>query len=226
MESKEINGLKTIFIPAKAKNIDVVPVLKKLKLDVKRIGLISAVQYIDYLDDAKVFLESKGFEVFIAGQMVGCNSSNAIKIKDKVDAYVFIGSGEFHPLELVNYSGIDEIYLANPVSCNITKFDKKELEKLEKKKIGKIKKYLTVNKIGILVSVKPGQNALKAALKFAENCGKEAYVFMADEIDINRLEDFNDIKMWVNTSCPRLEGNNIISLKDIVGSKLVDYHTY
>jgi 2-(3-amino-3-carboxypropyl)histidine synthase len=226
METKEIQGVKTIFISAKAKNIDVIPVLKKLKLNVKRIGLISAVQYVDYLGQAKEFLEKKGFEVIIAGQMVGCNSSNAIKIKDSVDAYVFIGSGEFHPLELVNYTNIDEIYLVNPVSQNITKFDKEELVKLERKKIGKIKKYLTVNKIGILVSVKPGQNALKAALKFAENCGKEAYVFMADEIDINKLEDFNDIKLWVNTSCPRLEGNNIVSLKDIIGSKLVDYHTY
>ena len=203
-----------------------IPVLKKLKLDVKRIGLISAIQYVDYLDQTKEFLEERGFEVIVAGQMVGCNSSNAIKIKNKVDAYIFIGSGEFHPLELVNYSGIGEIYLVNPVSQNITKFDKKELEKLEKKKIGKIKKYLMADKIGILVSVKPGQNALKAALKFAENCGKEAYVFMADEIDINKLEDFNDIKLWVNTSCPRLEGNNIVSLKDIIGSKLVDYHTY
>jgi len=77
-----------------------------------------------------------------------------------------------------------------------------------------------------LVSVKPGQQALKVALNFAKNCGKEAYVFMENEIDVAKLEDFNDIKLWVNTSCPRLEANNIVSLKDIIGSKLVDYHSY
>ena len=82
------------------------------------------------------------------------------------------------------------------------------------------------DKIGILVSLKPGQQALKAALKFAQDCKKEVYVFLGDEIDINRLEDFNDIGLWVNTSCPRLEGKNIISLKDIRKSELVDYHTY
>ena len=49
---------------------------------------------------------------------------------------------------------------------------------------------------------------------------------MEKKIDINKLEDFNDIKLWVNTSCPRLEGNNIVSLKDIIGSKLVNYHNY
>jgi 2-(3-amino-3-carboxypropyl)histidine synthase len=226
METKKIEGLKTIFIPAKAENIDVIPVLKKLKVKEKRIGLISAIQYIDYLEQVKKYLEEKGHTVIIAGQMVGCNSSNAIKIKDEVDTYVFIGSGEFHPLELVNYSGVDAVYLVNPVSHNITKFEKKDLIKLEKKNEGKIKRYLMADKIGILVSVKPGQQALKAALKFAENCGKEAYVFMENEIDINKLEDFNDIKLWVNTSCPRLEGNNIVSLKDIIGSKLVNYHNY
>jgi len=226
MESRYIKGIKTIFVPAKAEGIDIIPVLKKLKLSVKRVGLISAIQYIDYLTQAKEFLEEKGFEVIIAGQMVGCNTSNAIKIKDKVDAYLFLGSGEFHPLELVNYSGISEIYLVNPVSQNITKFKKEDLEILERKKIGKIKKYLMADRIGILVSVKPGQEALKVALKFAKNCGKESYIFMADEIDVNRLEDFNDIKLWVNTSCPRLEGNNIVALKDILGSKLVNYHTY
>ena len=49
---------------------------------------------------------------------------------------------------------------------------------------------------------------------------------MENEIDVAKLEDFNDIKLWVNTSCPRLEANNIVSLKDIIGSKLVDYHSY
>jgi len=133
MESRYIKGIKTIFVPAKAEGIDIIPVLKKLKLSVKRVGLISAIQYIDYLTQAKEFLEEKGFEVIIAGQMVGCNTSNAIKIKDKVDAYLFLGSGEFHPLELVNYSGISEIYLVNPVSQNITKFKKEDLEILERK---------------------------------------------------------------------------------------------
>ncbi|MBT3416594.1 hypothetical protein HON86_02290 [Candidatus Woesearchaeota archaeon] len=226
MENKKISGLKTIFIPAKAKNIDVMPVLKKLKIKEKRIGLISAIQYIDYLDQVEKYLEGEGHSVVIAGQMVGCNSSNAIKIKDEVDTYVFIGSGEFHPLELVNYSGVNAVYLVNPVSHNITKFEKKDLIKLERKNEGKIKRYLMADKIGILVSVKPGQQALKVALNFAKNCGKEAYVFMENEIDVAKLEDFNDIKLWVNTSCPRLEANNIVSLKDIIGSKLVDYHSY
>tara|TARA_Y100000034_G_scaffold7684_1_gene8476 strand:+ start:528 stop:1184 length:657 start_codon:yes stop_codon:yes gene_type:complete len=218
MEERNIQGVKTIFIPAKVEDINLKKTLKKLKVKEKKIGLISAVQYLDYLDEAKEFLESEGHEVVVAGQMVGCNASNAIKVK--VDTYVFIGSGEFHPLELIESSKISDIYFVNPVSEKVSKFDKNELERLEKRRIGRVKKYLMAEKIGIIVSTKPGQHALKAALKFKEECGKEAYVFMADEIDINRLEDFNDIKMWVNTSCPRLEGNNIVSLRDVLKQNL------
>ena len=214
MESKNIKVIKTIFIPAKVKDVEIIPVLNKLKIKEKKIGLVSAIQYRDYLEDAKKYLVEKGFKVEIAGQIVGCNASNAVKIKKKVDAFVFIGSGEFHPLELISATKIDSVYFANPVSGKVSKFNKSELLKLEKIERGKVSQYLMANKIGILVSSKPGQEHLKAALKFAKDCGKESYVFLDNEIDVNRLEDFNDIKLWVNTSFPRLEGKNIVSLRD------------
>lgn len=220
MEERQIKNIKTIFVPAKAIGIDL-SFLKNFKFKGKKIGLISAIQYVDYLYDAKKILESKGYHVDIAGQMVGCNTSNITNVRGDVDAFVFIGSGEFHPLELIETTNIKEIYLANPTSEKISKFSTEEIDNLKNKKKARIKKYLMADKIGILVSVKPGQEALKAALKFAEKCGKEAYVFMADEIDVNRLEDFNDIRMWVNTACPRLEGNNIIPLKEVLGNKLI-----
>lgn len=225
METREINGVKTIFVPAKAKDVDL-SILNKFKIKEKRIGLVSAIQYIDYLEEVKDILEKKKYKVEIAGQMVGCNSSKAIKLKNKVDCFVFFGSGEFHPLELVTTTGIKEIYIVNPVSNTISKFSKEELNKLELKKQALIKKYILADKIGILVSTKPGQNALKTALKFAKTCGKESYVFIANEIDLNSLENFNDIKIWVNTACPRIEANNIISLKEVMGNSLVNYHTY
>lgn len=211
MEARKIKGVKTVFVPAKVKDIDL-SVLSKLKIKEKKLGLISAIQYVDYLEEAKKLLEKKGHKVSVAGQMVGCNASNALKLK--VDAFVFIGSGDFHPLELANVT--KEIYFVNPVSKKVSKFNKEELTKLENRLKGKIKKYLMADKIGILVSTKPGQEHLKNALYFAENCGKEAYIFLADEIDVNKLEDFNDIKMWVNSSCPRLEGSSLVSMRDVL----------
>ncbi len=226
MESREIQGVKTIFVPAEAEGINLEKSLGKIKIKEKKIGLISAIQFVKYLDEIKDYLEKEGKTVFIAGQMVGCNTAKAIKIKEKVDAFLFVGSGEFHPIELIDVTKIKYIYFLNPVSQKFSKFKEEELKKIENRRKAKYAKYLVADKIGILVSLKPGQQALKAALKFAQDCNKESYVFIGDEIDINRLEDFNDVKMWVNTSCPRLEEKNIISLKDIRKSELVDYHTY
>jgi 2-(3-amino-3-carboxypropyl)histidine synthase len=215
METRNIQGLKTIFIPAEVEGINIRKSLKKINIKEKKIGLISAIQFAKYLGDVKLHLEKEGKKVFIAGQMVGCNAGKAIQLKEKVDAYLFVGSGEFHPLELIDSTKIKKLYFLNPVTEKFSKFGSEELTRLEKKRRAKISKYLMEDKIGILVSTKPGQEHLKAALKFKETCGKEAYVFLADEIDINRLEDFNDIKLWVNTCCPRLEGKNIVSFRDI-----------
>ncbi len=226
MEEKIIQGVKTIFVSAEVEDIDLKKSLKKIKIKEKKIGLVSSIQFVKYLDRVKLYLEKEGKDVFIAGQMVGCNATKAIKIKEKVDAFLFVGSGEFHPLELISSTKIKKLYFLNPVSEKFSKFDEKELELLERRRKAKISKYLMADKIGILVSLKPGQQALKAALKFKETCGKEAYIFIGDEIDINRLEDFNDIEVWVNTCCPRLEGKGIVSLKDIMSKDLVEYHNY
>lgn len=226
MESKEIQGVKTIFVPAEVEGLNLGESLNKIKIKEKRIGLVSSIQFVKYLDEVKEFLEKEGKSVFIAGQMVGCNAAKAIKIKDKVDAFLFVGSGEFHPIELIDSTKARHVYFLNPVTEKFSKFAWEEMEKTEKKRKAKYSKYLMAEKIGILVSLKPGQQALKAALKFAQECKKEAYVFIGDEIDVNRLEDFNDVKLWVNTCCPRLEGKNIVSLKDIRKGELVDYHTY
>ncbi len=215
MEERNIQGIKTVFVPAEVDEINIDKSLKKIKIKEKSIGLVSSIQFVKYLDDVKKYLEKEGKKVFIAGQMVGCNAGKAIQLKDKVGAFLFIGSGEFHPLELIDSTKIKKLYFLNPVTEKFSKFAESELELLEKRRKAKISKYLMADKIGIIVSTKPGQNSLKAALKFKETCGKESYVFIANEIDVNRLEDFNDIEVWVNTCCPRLEGKGIVSLRDI-----------
>jgi len=226
IEERNILGVKTLFIPAEVEGLNIMRALPKIKIKEKRVGLISAIQFLKYLDTVRDYLEKGGKEVHVAGQMVGCNAAKAIKIKKDVDAFLFVGSGEFHPLELIDSTKIKDIYFFNPVSEKFSKFKKEELERIEKRRNAKFAKYMMSKKVGIIVSLKPGQQALKAALRFKEDLDKESFVFIGDEIDINRLEDFNDIEMWVNTCCPRLEGNKIISLKDIRKSELVDYHTY
>ena len=69
------------------------------------LGLATTVQFLDYVDEIKQFLEKNGKTVFIdkmrqkyEGQLLGCDQGGAEKIKDKVDAFLYFGTGVFHPL--------------------------------------------------------------------------------------------------------------------------------
>ena len=107
--------MKTLFIEAKSK-AEIMPAVKKaVKLLPKNIGLVTTIQHKHLMDKAKDFLVKKGFNVFTGGTVLGCNASNAAKIKGKVDAFLYIGSGEFHPIEVALETG-KKIIVANPLS--------------------------------------------------------------------------------------------------------------
>jgi len=60
---------------------------------------------------------------------------------------------------------------------------------------------------GIIVSTKPGQSNPQIALsilKQVEEAGKKAVILYADEILPQKLLDFTDIDVFVDTACPRL----------------------
>jgi 2-(3-amino-3-carboxypropyl)histidine synthase len=206
--------MKVLFVDAKSK-VDSIKGLDKLKIKEKSIGLIGTVQTLFLLDSIKNYLVGKGHEVHIGGQVVGCNASNAIKINKKVDSFLFIGSGLFHPIEMLDDTEVESYYKFNPITLTFSKLMKSEVELMRKKKMAKLSKFYMSEKIGVAVSTKPGQENLDAALKFIKDIDKKAYIFVSNNVDINKLEDFNDIEYWVNTACPRLEEKGMISLRDI-----------
>ncbi len=71
-----------------------------------KIGLVTTVQHVHQLDEAKNLLEAAGKTVFLGdaghvkypGQVLGCNFSNAQSVSEKVEAYVFVGGGRFHAI--------------------------------------------------------------------------------------------------------------------------------
>ncbi|MFH0752016.1 MAG: diphthamide synthesis protein [archaeon] len=189
--------MKTIFVHARSK-LDVLPVIKKIKAK-KKFGLLTTVQHLHTLDDVKkVFPDS-----VVGGQVLGCDVSAAKKINSKVDAFLFIGSGEFHPLQIVRETGKD-VYCADPYTLTVRIISKSDLENQEKKTRGAFLKFMNADKIGILVSLKSGQNNLKVAEDFKKETKKETFIFLFDTLDFSELENFPDIECWVNTACPRI----------------------
>jgi len=197
--------MKTLFIHAKSKQ-DIKKVLDKVKIKGK-VGLITTIQFLDQVKKIK----NKNF--IFGGQILGCNIQNAEKIKNKVDSFLYIGSGKFHPIT-VALKLKKQVYIANPITNEFSKINKEEIIGLEKRKKGKLNKFYSSNSYGILVSTKKGQYNLKKALKLNEKL-KNSYIFIFDNLDTNEFENFNMIDMWINTACSRIEGKNIINLEDL-----------
>jgi len=184
--------MRVMFIEAKRKsdlNIDKI----NLKILPDKIFLAYSVQYKNLAEKLKKKLGTRitGFK-----QILGCS-----KLKTK-HPILLIGSGKFHAIQLALQN--NTVYILE--GDNINKLATKEVEKIKLKRKASISKFLAAEKIGILVSTKPGQENLKSALKLRkklEKKEKEVVIFLADNINLEELENYN-IDSWINTACPAL----------------------
>ena len=218
--------MKTLFIESRYKGKITLGKIKTDKFP-KNIGLITTVQFVDHLNKIKNYLINKNKKVFVEkgnqkypAQILGCDLSAGDKIKNKVEAFLYIGDGKFHPLGLAIKTNKD-VFCFNPFNNHFSKIKKQEIA--DYKKTLKVKKirFLSAENIGILVSTKPGQNNLKKALnlkKQLEKKDKRCCIFISDTLNLNELENFPFIDFWVNTACPRMEGDS----KDIINVEEVE----
>ena len=177
----------------------------------KNIGLATTVQFLDFIDEIKQYLQNNGISVYVdkirqkyEGQLLGCDIGSAEKIKDKVDSFLYIGTGVFHPLGIA--LNIDkEVFCYDPISAALTKIDRKEVERYNKKRKIAYLKFLEATEIGILVSLKPGQNNFRKAVELKKQLkDKNCYIFASDTLDFNQIENFPFVQCWVNTACNRI----------------------
>jgi 2-(3-amino-3-carboxypropyl)histidine synthase len=193
---------------------DPVPVLEKNleKIKGNRIGLVSTIQFLDSLKSTKKFLENKGKSVRIGkgkskeGQILGCDVSAANSVEKDVDAFLYIGSGKFHPLGLA-------LQIKKPVFVlDVEKNDIYEIDKrqFEKQKYAAIALAKDAKRFGILVSTKPGQINIELAEKIKKDLqakGKEAYILVFNEIKPEKLLGL-DLDCYICTACPRITIEN------------------
>ena len=177
-----------------------------------KIGLVTTIQHLHKLDEVKKQLEN----AVIGGQVLGCNVETAKQIADKVDAFLFVGSGEFHPIA-VALETEKKVFKWNPLTQKLSVVKEEDIEKYKRRRKGALVKYLSANKVGILVSTKPGQSNIIKAMELANKKDKEYYIFAFDTLNISDLENFPFIECWVNTACPRIadEKSNIVNVGEI-----------
>jgi 2-(3-amino-3-carboxypropyl)histidine synthase len=178
-----------------------------------KIGLTTSIQHILALNQAKQLLTDAGKTVLIgeysqmgyAGQVIGCNYSNATAIADQVDAFLFIGGGKFHALGIALGTTKPTI-IADPYD-NRAYSIVDEAQRLLKQRFASIQEAKKAKTLGILIGLKPGQKHLDNALKvkaLAEKAGVVAFLLAGREITPEALLDFPKIDAYVNTACPRI----------------------
>ena len=173
-----------------------------------KIMLCTTVQFIDQLPKIQSQLKPKEICLFQSrhglypGQILGCDS---LKVQKDIDAFLYIGDGLFHPKALlINQK---PVYIYNPFSEKHTKLGAKEINEYRIKKKVQLSRFLSADKIGIIVSTKPGQYSLSKAIELKDRLKhqKEVFLFIADDINLNELQNFPFIEAWLNTACPRID---------------------
>lgn len=177
----------------------------------KRIGLATTVQFLGHVDEIKQYLEKSGKAIFVdkikqkyEGQLLGCDTGAAEKVKDNVDAFLYIGTGIFHPLGIALKIDKD-VFCYDPINAIMSRIDRAEVERYNRKRKAAYLKFLESTEIGILVSLKPGQNNFGKAVELKKQLkDKSCYIFVSDTLEFSQVENFPFIQCWVNTACNRI----------------------
>ncbi|NQV09141.1 diphthamide synthesis protein [Candidatus Woesearchaeota archaeon] len=229
--------MKTLFIEARYKKIVMLPkkVVDKLP---KKICFFTTVQFMDSVDPIIKQLEKAGKKVITAksrhsfhdAQILGCGIE---PIKQDVDAFLYLGDGNFHPRALL-IDNDKPFYCFEPFGGKFFRLDNKEIEKIKKKKKGALLKFLSSDNIGVITTTKPGQNMMRASFAIEDDFpDKRFYYIMFNTIDFSQLENFPFIECFVNTACPRMGYEDIdkvtkpmINIDDIPFPKNSKFKSY
>jgi len=179
----------------------------------KHIGLTTIVQHIDMLGEAREILLDAGKSVIIgdaghlkyAGQVIGCNYSNAIAVAKDVDAFLFIGGGRFHAIG-VALATSKPMVVADPYEQSACSIDA-EVQKVMKQRWANINEAQRAEHFGILIGLKSGQKKIDEAFKLKaklEKIGRKATLMSAREVTPEALMEFPTIDAFVNTACLRI----------------------
>ena len=176
-----------------------------------KLGLVGSIQHLHLLPDFHDRLEKAGYDVTIPiggarlsfpGQVLGCNYSGD---DDSIGHYLFLGSGDFHPIGLVLHTG-KPLAMLDPYTGDAEEMSLERIERILRQRSGLIMACGDAQRFGILIGEKPGQMRRTLALRMKrmlEKHGKKGYLLALEHIGPD-LIDFYPVDAFVNTACPRI----------------------
>jgi 2-(3-amino-3-carboxypropyl)histidine synthase len=177
-----------------------------------RLGLVASVQHLDLVGPLRAALARRGFDVQVgegdhrlayAAQALGCNYTGAEAVMDSVDAFLFLGTGRFHPIGLA-FAVDRPVHALDPLRGELElPIDRGALVRRRQLIVAGVR---DARRWGILVSTFAGQNRSPTALALQERArarGREAEILLFDRLDGRDLVG-RAFDAYVNTACPRI----------------------
>ncbi|MFQ5838261.1 MAG: diphthamide biosynthesis enzyme Dph2 [Thermoplasmata archaeon] len=179
----------------------------------KRVGLLTTVQHIPWLQEVQAYLEDHEREVLVgeadgriayAGQLLGCDVHTARSVEDRVDTFLFVGTGGFHPLG-VALTTEKRVVVADPFTGEVREMDTLR-EKVLRQRFAAITLAKEAKTFGIIVSKKLGQYRMALAMetkRLLESYGRKGCILLMDFVGPEFLKGFR-VDAFLNTACPRI----------------------
>ena len=176
-----------------------------------KLGLVGSIQHLHLLPEFHDRLEKAGFDVTIPiggarlsfpGQVLGCNYSGD---DPSIGHYLFLGSGDFHPIGLVLHTG-KPLAMLDPYTGDAEEMSLERIERILRQRFGLIMSVQDAQTFGILIGEKPGQMRRTLALRMKRMLakqGKKGYLLALEHVG-PELIDFYPVDAFVNTACPRI----------------------
>ncbi|MCX8150889.1 MAG: diphthamide biosynthesis enzyme Dph2 [Candidatus Bathyarchaeota archaeon] len=205
----------TIYIESRSTvNVDAaVAQALPLLTEYNKIGLATTIQHVQTIDTVRESLVRAGKVVVVGdagrlnypAQVIGCDFSNVKSVASDVDAFLFVGGGKFHAVGVALATSKPTI-VADPYDETAYSVDK-EAQKILKQRWSSIQETAKAKTVGVLVSLKQGQQHLDEALKIKERLekmGKHVLIFALHEIQPEITLEFPTVDAYINTACPRI----------------------
>ncbi|MBU7013808.1 MAG: diphthamide biosynthesis enzyme Dph2 [Theionarchaea archaeon] len=184
------------FIPTLEENLNKIPA---------RVGLLTTAQHKLELERVQRYLNTNRIETHTGlgsrtefeGQILGCDLMAAVSVLEAVDAFLYLGTGDFHPLGAAIATG-------KPVFRVYDTFEIVDFEKLLRKRHALIFEASRRSTFGIVISTRKGQNRMSEALaikSYLRERGKNTFLFVCNEI---RPEVLYGCDAYVICACPRI----------------------
>ena len=182
------------------------------------VALYGSVQFIDSLPKIQQQLEGQGTTVITSQpdrtnstyQILGCDAFyDSLKLPQEPDAFLYVGDGIFHPRALVLAQKDQEVFKPiiryDPMQDKVIDMGIDDCRDIFVAYRTGLVSFMTAKNVGVVVTVKPGQQQFKVSRKLRETYpDKNIYYFAENTLDFTHLEDFPFIDVWINSACPRI----------------------